>query len=74
MIHEWIDAFIALPTVPGGWKEMARRFKKGTLLTKQDMKYLRGYQGFMKTHFTLYENIPQKTNRGASKVTRLLKN
>jgi hypothetical protein len=62
MIDEWIDAFLALPTVPCGWKEMARKFKKGTLLTSEDTKYLRGYQRFMQTHFTLYENIPQKTN------------
>ena len=59
-IHEWLDALIALPTVPCGWKEMARKFKKGKLLTNEDMKYLRGYQRFMQTHFTLYENIPPK--------------
>jgi hypothetical protein len=60
-IHEWLDAFIALPTVPCDWKEMARRFKKGTLITKNEMMYLKDYQKFMQPHFTLYENIPPKT-------------
>lgn len=60
-IHEWLDAFLALPTVPCGWKEMARKFKKGTLITKNEMMYLKGYQKFMQAHFTLYENIPPKT-------------
>ena len=60
-IHEWLDAFIALPTVPCGWKEMARKFKKGTLITKNEMMYLKDYQKFMQAHFTLYENIPPKT-------------
>lgn len=63
MIHEELDDFIALPTVPCGWKEMARKFKKGTLLTPEEMAYLRGYQQFKQTHFTLYEDIPPKTNQ-----------
>ncbi len=68
MIHEWLNAFIALPTVPCGWKAMAQRFKEGTLLTERDMSHLRDYQRFMQTHFTLYEDIPQKTDRRTSNL------
>ena len=59
-IHKWLDAFIALPTVPGDWKKLARKFKKGTLITKKEMMYLKGYEEFMRDHFTLYEDIPPK--------------
>lgn len=60
-VQEQLDRFIALPTVPSGWKELAKQLKKGTLLTKQEMNYLKGYQEFLGTHFILYDTIlPQK--------------
>jgi hypothetical protein len=68
MIQDWLDDFIALPTIPCGWKEMARKFKEGTLLPEEDMEYLRGYQKFMQTHFTLYETIPKNANRSKNNL------
>lgn len=57
-IQEGLDQFIASPTIPDGWKELAKRLKKGTLLTKQEINYLIGYQKFLGSHFILYETIP----------------
>ncbi len=57
-ILEILDDFIALPTVPSGWKALAKQLKKGTLLTKQERTHLSGYHDFIHTHFTLYDTIP----------------
>ncbi|HLP35182.1 MAG TPA: hypothetical protein VK133_04315 [Amoebophilaceae bacterium] len=53
-----LDELIAIPTIPCGLKEMARKVKKGTLATKEEIAYMEGYRTFRKTHFTLYETIP----------------
>ena len=56
-----LDEFVALPTIPCGLKEMAKKIKQGQLATVREMEYMKGYREFRKTHFTLYETIePQK--------------
>ncbi|MCG8340340.1 MAG: hypothetical protein MI674_03645 [Cytophagales bacterium] len=57
LVQEALDELIALPTIPCGLKEMAKKIKKGKLATAQEMKYMEGYREFRKTHFTLYETI-----------------
>jgi hypothetical protein len=58
LLQEILDDFIASPVIPCGWKDMAQKLKKGTLLSKEKMKYLEGYKDFLENHFTLYETIP----------------
>ncbi|TDG95472.1 hypothetical protein CCPUN_03730 [Cardinium endosymbiont of Culicoides punctatus] len=60
IIQEALNKFIAEPTIPEGLKEIARKIKNGTLATKEEMAYMRGYREFRKTHFTLYETIPAR--------------
>lgn len=62
-IQEGLDQFIASPIIPCGWKTLAKRLKKGTLLTKKEMEYLKGYQKFLDTYFILYETIPPHTQQ-----------
>ena len=60
-VQQALDKFIAVPTIPDGLKEMARKIKDGTLATQEEMDEMEGYRAFRKTHFTLYETIsPRK--------------
>jgi hypothetical protein len=59
-IQDALNELIAMPTIPCGIKEMARKVKNGTLATKEEMAYMEGYRQFRKTHFTLYETIPPR--------------
>jgi hypothetical protein len=58
LLQEILDDFIDSPVIPCGWKDMAQKLKKGTLLSKEQMKYLEGYKNFLANHFMLYETIP----------------
>ncbi|AWN81998.1 hypothetical protein [Candidatus Cardinium hertigii] len=55
-----LDEFIALPTLPCGLKEMAKKIKTGKLATPEEIVYMEGYRKFRETHFTLYETIPPR--------------
>jgi hypothetical protein len=60
-LQKVLDEFIALPTITCDWKNMAKKLKKGTLLSREEIDSLQGYKEFLKTHFILYETIyPQK--------------
>ncbi|WP_165941948.1 hypothetical protein, partial [Cardinium endosymbiont of Culicoides punctatus] len=59
-VQRALDKFISIPTIPEGLKEIAHKVKNGTLATKEEMAYMRGYREFRKTHFTFYETIPAR--------------
>ncbi|MDD9140083.1 MAG: hypothetical protein NQ127_04190 [Candidatus Cardinium sp.] len=56
-LQKVLHRFIALPTIPCGLKEIAKKILAGTLATPQEMEYMKGYIAFRKKYFTLYETV-----------------